>query len=409
MHPRESNAARCISQCYTAALGAHLQYCEQGDYEHLQYHACRHRSCPKCGVYSRRAWVDAQLARLLPCAHFHVIFTVPHSLLQLWEANRRWFIGALFDSARCSLLELTTDAKRLGATPGMMMTLHTWGRDLSRHPHLHCLVTAGGVDAQGKWKPCKPGQLVPFKPLHNLFRGKMLARLRHALAQGSLALPEWMKPGDADKHLRSLYGKRWNVRIEPQYEHGTGLTLYLARYAKGGPLPQERALRMRDGQVLMPYTDHRDNKAKTLRLETTKFIQRVLWHAPPRGVHTTRHAGLYSTPYRGQHAQVSAALAASARPIQWPRPTPAPTSTPQARAATPGANTPCPKCGAALQRVLFQRPALRCSFKAQRGRGISIPRQANAPLATGPPDAPGQSTTKTPATSQQRCPTSRSS
>jgi len=188
-----------------------------------------------------------------------------------------------------------------------------------------------------------------------------------------------MKPADADKHLRSLYGKHWNVRIEPQYEHGAGLTLYLARYAKGGPLPQERALRMQDGHVLMPYTDHRDNKPKTLRLEPTKFIQRVLWHAPPRGVHTTRHAGLYSTPYRRQHALASAALGASAGPLQWPKPSPQPPPAP------PATRTPCPKCGATMQRVLFQRPALRRSFTAQRNREISIPLPAKAPLPTGPP------------------------
>jgi hypothetical protein len=268
LHPRELNAARCISQCYTAALGMHVQYCEQGDYEQLQYHACRHRSCPKCGAYSRQAWIDAQMRRLLPCAHFHVIFTIPHSLLQLWEHNRRWFIGALFDAARSSLLELSADPRHLGALPGLTMALHTWGRDLSRHPHLHCLVTAGGVDEQGQWKACSKGQLVPFKPLHNLFRGKLLSTVRQALRNGHLVLPAWLSAADAHKQLRALYGKRWNVRIEQQYEHGAGLTLYLARYAKGGPLPQERQLRMHDGQVLMPYSDHRDNKSKTLRLRT---------------------------------------------------------------------------------------------------------------------------------------------
>jgi hypothetical protein len=378
LHPRELNAARCISQCYTAALGMHVQYCEQGDYEQLQYHACRHRSCPKCGAYSRQAWIDAQMRRLLPCAHFHVIFTIPHSLLQLWEHNRRWFIGALFDAARSSLLELSADPRHLGALPGLTMALHTWGRDLSRHPHLHCLVTAGGVDEQGQWKACSKGQLVPFKPLHNLFRGKLLSTVRQALRNGHLVLPAWLSAADAHKQLRALYGKRWNVRIEQQYEHGAGLTLYLARYAKGGPLPQERQLRMHDGQVLMPYSDHRDNKSKTLRLRTAQLIERVLWHAPPRGVHTTRHAGLYSTPYREQHSLAAAALGAGATTRPWPRPVS--TSNEPARGGKA-----CPNCGATMLRVMLTRPALRRGFKKGLTAGISIRPRSDTPSATGPP------------------------
>jgi Putative transposase/Transposase zinc-binding domain len=382
LHPREINAARCISQCYTPALGMHVQYCERGDYEHLQYHACRHRSCPKCGEHSRQAWIDVQLARLLPCAHFHVIFTLPHSLLQLWEHNRRWFIGALFDCARGSLLKLTADPKHLGATPGLMMSLHTWGRDLSRHPHLHCLVTAGGVDEQGQWKSTPPGQLVPYGALHNLFRGKMLAQLRGALGARRLVLPAWLSESDCAGQMRSLYAKRWNVRVEPQYEHGAGLTLYLARYAKGGPLPQGRALRMQDGQVLLQYTDHRDKKHKTLRLSTPKFIERVLWHAPPRGVHTTRHAGLYSTPYREQHALAVQELNCSVQTIKWPRPPSQP------RVTTQASSSICPQCGWPLQRLLLKRPALRRSFPARRAeREISILSRPTPAFATGPPGA----------------------
>lgn len=411
LHPRQTNAARCISQCYTAALGTHLLYCNNGDYAQVQYHACRHRSCPKCGAHARQAWIDAQLARLLPCPHFHVIFTLPHSLLQLWEFNRRWFINALFDCARASLLDLTADPTHLGATPGLMMSLHTWGRDLSRHPHLHCLVTAGGVDKQGHWVPTKAGQLVPFKALHALFRGKMLARLRQALNDLDLVLPSWLSPADANKLLRSLYGKHWNVRIEPQYAHGQGLTLYLARYAKGGPLPQERTLSMQNGQVLMPYTDHRDNKPKTLRLRTAQFIERVLWHAPPGGVHTTRHAGLYSTPCREQHALAFAAItsaAPSTSTTQWPKPQPKPKSSLLPSPKAPATNTPCPKCGCALLRMLFQRPTLRRS-PTSRSRGeISIPQHPKAPAATGPPGSHPQSTAKTTSAATQRCPTSRS-
>jgi hypothetical protein len=358
LHPRELNAARCISQCYTPALGSHLQFCPNGDFSRIQFHACRHRSCPKCGKSSRDAWIEAQLQRLLPCPHFHVIFTLPHSLLQLWEFNRRLFTNVLFDSARASLLTLLADRRHLGATPGLMLSLHTWGRDLSRHPHLHCLVTAGGIDSKGQWLSSKNGQLVAFAPLHLMFRSKLLSRLRQALDQQTLVLPRWISTQACKDFLRAQYAKHWNIRIEPQYAHGEGLTLYLARYAKGGPLPHNDALRMQGNLVQLRYTSHRDGRAKTLELHTPKFIERVLWHAPVPGSHTTRHAGLYSTPCRAQHAAARAALMAGPRSagLRWPRP--------QRKSSPPPTPTspPCPQCGRPLQRLLFQRPALRSAF-----------------------------------------------
>ena len=361
----------------------HWQVCDNGDYAQIQYHACRHRSCPKCGAHSRQSWIDAQFKRLLPCPHFHVIFTLPHSLLALWEHNRRWFIGVLFDCARRSLLELLADPQHLGATPGLMMSLHTWGRDLSRHPHLHCLVTAGGVDAQGQWKSTTPNQLVPFEALHKLYRGKVLDALQSALKADQLLLPACINKKSFKKQLGPLYAKHWNVRIEPQYQHGQGLTLYLARYAKGGPLPQERQLRMQDAQVQFEYTSHRDQRQKTLRLGLSQFIERMLWHAPPRSIHTTRHAGLYSTPYRKQHTLARNSLATLPTPASWPRPRPAPSV--QQPAPQRPLQSQCPKCGAPLRRLLLQRPALRCGFGTGSRPAISkAPRQI-APAATGPP------------------------
>ena len=376
LHSREITAARCISHCYTAALGLHLQVCDSGHLARIHYHACRHRSCPKCGAYSRQAWIDAQFNRLLPCPHFHVIFTLPHSLLELWALNRSWFIGVLFDCGRTSLLELLADPRHLGATPGLMMSLHTWGRDLCRHPHLHCLVSAGGIDPQGHWRPSKPNQLVPFEALHRLYRGKLLATLRHALALGALQLPSWMSQRACTQQLRGLYAKHWNVRIEPQYPHGRGLTLYLARYAKGGPIPNEHLLRMHDGRVQLDYTSHRDARPKTLTLDLPQFIARTLWHAPPKGVHTTRHSGLYSTPYRKQHARALTALNTTALPSPWPRPA-LPSATP-----LKSAQATCAQCGAPLHRWLLRRPTLRRSFGQA---AFSIDPGQLRPRSTGPP------------------------
>jgi Putative transposase/Transposase zinc-binding domain len=301
LHPRESRAASCISNCYTQALGAHVLSCPNGHASTVQYHACRHRSCPRCAKPQQREWAQSQLEQLLPCPHFHLIFTLPHAFIALWEFNRARMNQLLFDCTRQSVLELAAVPRHLGAVPGLLMALHTWGRTLNHHPHVHCLASAGGVDGQGQWRASRPNFLVPIKPLQHLFRGKFLAQLRHALDAGLLHLP----PQQDELHWRRAiarhYRLHWNVQICEPYAHGRGVALYLARYVTGGPLPRSRPLDLTGNTVSFGYTDHRDHRRKTLRLDAQEFIARVLWHAPPRSQHTVRHAGLYATANRRQH------------------------------------------------------------------------------------------------------------
>jgi len=301
LHPRESRAASCISHCYTAALGAHVLSCPNGHDSIVRYHACGHRSCPRCAERPQRQWAQAQLEQLLPCPHFHLIFTLPHAFIALWEFNRARLNQWLFDCVRQSVLELCAVPRHLGAVPGLLMALHTWGRTLNHHPHVHCLASAGGVDPQGQWRASRPNFLIPVKPLQLLFRGKFLAQLRRALDAGLLRLP----PQQDELHWRRTiarhYRLHWNIQICEPYPHGHGVALYLARYVKGGPLPRDRALALTDNTVSFGYTDHRDHQRKTLRLDAHEFIARVLWHAPPRSQHTVRHAGLYASALRRQH------------------------------------------------------------------------------------------------------------
>lgn len=397
LHPREWRAAQCISGCYSGAFGAHTLSCPQGHFDQVQLHACRHRSCPKCAQAARVRWLQAQMERLLPCPHFHVVFTLPHSLLRLWERNRDWFIGALFDAARAALLQLLADPRHLGATPGVLMSLHTWGRTLSHHPHVHCLVSAGGVDAQGRWLATGAHWLLPVRALQVLFRGKLLHALREQLDRELLLLPPWMDAVQWRGQLRALHRKHFNIEISAPYAHGHGVLKYLARYAKGGPVAQSRSLQLVRGQVRMPYLDHRDKSPnkhpKVLRLSADEFIARVLWHAPPPRVHTTRHAGLYSSSRKGHHALAMAHLgtAPSTSPSPWPRPSLTPTpSTPN-----PAPPPTCPQCHAPLLRTLEVRPALRAlcctpaktQFPGQRSHATTP-----STGSTGPPPAAQVST-----------------
>ena len=331
LHPRESHAAWCIGNCGNGAFGTQTLACPEGHFEVDQHRACRHRSCPRCAGRPRQLWIDSQLARLLPCPHFHVVFTLPHALLPLWSFNRAPMAALLFDSVRDTLLELMADPKRLGVRPGLLMALHTWGRNLSQHPHIHCLLSAGGIDQQGQWKPGCAGFLLPLKPLQILFRGKFLARLKTLLNAQHLRLPPDQDLPTWLATINQLYTKHWNIEIQPPYAHARGVALYLARYVKGGPVPADRTLSLDPkGFVRMGYTDHRDGRAKTLYLHAHEFIARVLWHAPPKGLHTVRYAGLYTSAVPAQYRTACTALA-------WPL-KPSPTQTQPALAPT------CPTC-----------------------------------------------------------------
>ena len=378
LHPRELSAAHSIRTCYTAERGGHLDYCAQGHTQREVFYACRHRSCPRCASRPRQAWVQAELDRLLGCAHFHVVFTLPHELLGLWEFNRQALSKLLFDCVRHSLLQMLGDPRHLGATPGLLLSLHTWGRTLSHHPHIHALVSAGGLDAGGQWRSTREGYLLPLKPLQKLFSGKLLSALRQALP--TCSLPPQQGQGQAGvAHwqgvLKALYRKHWNIQISAPYSHGRGVALYLARYAKGGPLPADRALQLAHAQVSFGYTDHRDGQSKALRLPANEFIARVLWHAPPKGSHTVRHAGLYASVQASKRGAAALALACAqlTGPTQSSRTTLRPTSPelatsphPSPTPATPvlvPANNLCPRC---LQ------PLLRLRLRAYSGAGNQI-------------------------------------
>jgi hypothetical protein len=351
LHAREWRAASAIMNCHSAELGGHVLSCSTGHYSHVQYNACRHRSCPQCADRPRQLWVQTRLQQLLPCEHFHAVFTLPHEFIALWEFNRPRINALLFDCARLSLLELCADDRHLGATPGIIMALHSWGRTLSMHPHVHCLVSAGGLDSKNEWRASRSGYLVPVKALASLFRGKLLHHLKQAITEQRLQLP----PQQDSQHwlacIKQQYRKHWNVQLAQRYEHGRGVALYLARYVKGGPLGRERALHADEHTVRFAYTDHRDGQRKNMTLAASEFITRVLWHAPPRGQHMVRHCGLYATAAKVQHQR--------AMQLLRPAPMPTPEHALACHHLEPAPKPRCPKCHGALERTLSVLPVHR--------------------------------------------------
>jgi Transposase zinc-binding domain/Putative transposase len=209
-------AARAIMQCRTAVLGGHVQACPDGHMARVWYNSCRHRSCPQCAYLQTERWLALQQARLLACDHSHVIFTLPHDLNPLWLANVPVMSTLLFQAVRDSVVALLADAKYLGAQPGIIAALHPWSQTLVLHPHVHGLVTGGGVTPDGHWKAVRHGFLLPARVVMAVFRGKMLDAIRRAWTRGELVVPEGRRPQQVLNLLNRLghpTKTRWHVRI----------------------------------------------------------------------------------------------------------------------------------------------------------------------------------------------------
>jgi Putative transposase/Transposase zinc-binding domain len=295
-------AACAIRQCRTAALGGHVQACPDGHMARIWYNSCRHRSCPQCAYLQTERWLALQRARLLACDHYHVIFTLPHELNPLWLANVPLMTTLLFRTVRETLCTLLADSHYLGAQPGIMAALHTWSQTLVLHPHMHCLVTGGGLTASGDWKAVRNGFLLPARVVMAVFRGKMLAAIRHALACGALTLPESMGPQQWLNLLNRLGHPRktkWNVRIMERYAHGAGVVTYLARYLRGGPIKNGRLVAYDGARVTFTCrTRHEEAdgarpRSQQMPLPVADFLQRWLLHVPVPQTRVVRCYGLY--------------------------------------------------------------------------------------------------------------------
>lgn len=293
----QRKAVDAITRCRSGELGTSYYQCAKGHATTEVHHSCRHRSCYLCARRARHDWIEAQKRRLLNCEHFHLVFTLPSEYRVLWQYNSAWFTRALFNAVQQTVMTLMADERHHGVTPGLLLTLHTWGRQLNLHPHIHCLVTAGGLDGAGRWKSTGD-YLMPIRMLKALYRGKLQAHIKAAFEAGELQLPP-----DSDRATffglyRQAYSKAWSVRVEEQYRHGKGVVLYLSRYMKGGPLHPAQIRRCDAEGIGFVYKDHRDQRRKRKTLTPLDFLHRLLLHVPPQGVHTVRHYGLYAAASR---------------------------------------------------------------------------------------------------------------
>ena len=300
-----------------------------------------------CGWQKTEGWVARWQARLLPTTHFQVIFTVASELHLVWRWNRKRFADVCFHATRDTLFELLGQARHLGAHPGLVMGLHTWGGPLPVHLHGHVLLTAGGVDAQGKWVATRPNFLVWGPILRDRFRHHLLAGLEGLLDQGLLGFPPTLTAAGVRARLAELRRIPWHVRIEPPDADGKGLVVYLARYLRGGPIKNHRLVEFTGTDVGFRYRQYRPHqrpKWRTTTLPVDQFLDRLLQHVPVTGLHMVRAYGLYNRSERAALERCRAQL--DPHGLQPLPQAPDPAADPER----------CPRCGAPLTVIVSRTP-----------------------------------------------------
>jgi hypothetical protein len=354
-HPLDASQRRALAAmalCRTAALGGHLEVCDGCGHSIPSYNSCRNRHCPSCQGRAAHEWVERRMERILPVPHFHAVFTVPSELRPLFRGDREILYDVLLRAAARTLEAVA--ARRLGVAIGTTAVLHTWNQSLQFHPHVHCIVTGGGVASDGTWKAAREGYLLPVRWLSGFFRGAVVRHLKELRAAGRLHLdgPLASSRGFA-AFTRELYRKGWNVHVKRPFAGPEGVFRYLGRYTHRVGISDGRLVEVTDVDVTFRRRD-----AEPLTLPGDEFLRRLLLHVLPSGFRKIRHYGLYAPGAvrqrlpRAHDAVVAAGVALPVVAATVPESVPsAPTDPDTGRADCP--RKPCPACGLGhLQLVL---------------------------------------------------------
>ena len=288
-----------LSRCHTSAIGVHHYRCSNDacSYMHYQYHSCGNRHCPSCGGTKRMQWVEDRMGELLPTTYFHLVFTLPQELHSLCMGNRKLLFGLLFKAAQHTILTLSKDEKYMGATPGIVSILHTNGQDLSFHPHIHNIVSGGGMNRTGnpkaigwiKEKRSNGRFLFPRRAMEKIYKGYFLEHLRKYIAGKSLL---FTNKEALENILDIVGGKKWNVYAKAPFGGPAQIIEYLGRYTHKVAITAHRICLIDDSHISFKYKDYNDgNKQKIMTLEHVEFLRRFEQHILPQGFMKIRHAG----------------------------------------------------------------------------------------------------------------------
>ena len=300
-HPHVHRVMTQLKKCRTSEMGFHLYKCTDDDcaqYKY-QYHGCRNRHCPQCGGFKKDEWIEDRRRELLPIGYYHVVFTLPHELNSLILGNRKQLFKLLFDASAQTLLAFGNDEHHLGAAPGIISVLHTWGQDLNFHPHVHCIVSGGGTvkntGGSYSWKNAKrikDGFLFPINAMRIVFRAKFLQGLKSLNENKLIQLPEGY---NLQQLINILYKKKWNLYAKAPCAGPQQVIEYLGRYTNKVAISNYRIMDNQNGNVLFKYKDYADgNTTKLMTLKGEEFVRRFEQHILPKGFTKIRSYGYLS-------------------------------------------------------------------------------------------------------------------
>ena len=285
MLPSHHQAMRAIERCRTEALGGHVYQCPDCGEEQYSYHSCRNRHCPKCQQGAAQQWLEKQKDLLLPTPYFLLTFTLPDGLRRVARSHQKLFYNLLFRASAAATQKLAQDPRFIGGQVGMVGVLHTWGRMLTYHPHVHYLVPAGGVDKDGNWLSAQNAFLLPVKALAKIFRAKFRQGLRKSSCDEEIPAQVWQQP--------------WIVHCKAVGDGGSTLK-YLAPYIFRVAISNNRIVKMSSTHVTFRYRSTKTGKTKTCPLSAEEFIRRFLQHVLPKGFVKVRYYGLFSPGLRAR-------------------------------------------------------------------------------------------------------------
>jgi Putative transposase/Transposase zinc-binding domain len=356
-----------IERCRTAALGGHRDRCDRCGHEAISFNSCRNRHCPKCQTNAREKWLAARNQELLDVPYAHVVFTLPHQLAPLAFHNKKIVYDLLFRASAATLLEIAANPKHLGAEIGFLSVLHTWGQNILHHPHVHCVVPAGGLSPDHRhWiHPTCSRFFLPVKALSRVFRGKFVDGLKQAFQRGKIVFPGSLKPLSRDKafraFLRPLFRQDWVVYAKRPFGGPQFVLQYLARYTHRVAISNHRLIDLSDGMVTFRWKDYAHGKKKRkMTLTAGEFLRRFLIHTLPRGFVRIRSFGFLANRRRASLLPLCRQLLA----INQPPPTPAPPAT---GSGHPSSTWRCPQCGGSM--VVVERltaPQIQLGFRSKR-------------------------------------------
>lgn len=302
---RQLKVIRAIVRCRTAALGGHIDTCKRcGGDSMISYNSCRDRHCPKCQNQARQRWIEARTRELLETRYFHVVFTLPHELHPLILQNQARLYDTLFQSVAQTLLEVARNPRHLGAEIGFFAILHTWGQNMLFHPHIHCVIPAGGLALDHtRWIHPRYPFFLPVRVLRKVFRGKFVHALRKAFHQERLSFNGQIQYLAHPKHfaafLRTLFRQDWVVYAKPAFGGPAQVLRYLGRYTHRVAISNHRLLSFDGDHVSFRWRDYaRGNKQRKMTVSADEFIRRFLLHVLPKGFVRIRHFGFMANAHR---------------------------------------------------------------------------------------------------------------